>query len=257
LKCWICGAEANSAEHRFKKRDLVRAHGRGPYKDESVLVHFRNGKRTLVHGPESKTVKYNASLCHHCNTTLTQPFDQSYDQFVGWIFANEGTVLRRRFVDFEDVYGGNWEECQLNLYKYFAKSFGCRLVDAGRSVPNDVVNLLGKTHFQTGLRLTIGIHEDIAVLPPDIRSGLLGKGELFGCALTTDPTGLDNARWHEYVSWLTISYWYNIYPDGSCGATWVADGKFIYLGSIESLAEEKRLELIANANANANANIDS
>ena len=56
--CWICGAEADSAEHRLKKSDLVRAHGKGPYIDSSALSHIRNGKETLIQGPGSKHVKY-------------------------------------------------------------------------------------------------------------------------------------------------------------------------------------------------------
>ena len=46
--------------------------------------------------------------------------------------------------------------------------------------------------------------------------------------------------WDENISWLSISYWYSMIPDGSLGSIWVADSQYIYLGSQESLSEEDR-----------------
>jgi hypothetical protein len=102
-------------------------------------------------GPDSKSLKYAPSLCHRCNTTVSQPFDVAYDTLAGWLDDNEDTVLRHRLIDFEDVFGPGFAMSQLNLYKYFAKSFGCRLVDAGQTVPREVVRLLGQSTFRTGL----------------------------------------------------------------------------------------------------------
>ena len=243
--CWICGAEADSAEHRLKKSDLVRAHGRGPYKGPSALSHVRGGKETSVQGPGSKTVKYLPSLCQHCNSKRTQPFDRAYDQFIDWIIkGNEGIVLHRRFIDFAEIYGNDWESRQLDLYKYFAKSFGCRLIDAGTDVPKDVVELIGKERFRTALRLTVAVNEDVLLMPSKDRDGFIGKGDLLAWAPTQMPDEADGFTWDEHVSWLTICYWYNRFPDGRYGSTWVADSQFLYLGSFAPLDDDTRADFV-------------
>jgi 5-methylcytosine-specific restriction endonuclease McrA len=91
--CWICGAPADSAEHRIKKADIVRAYGKGPYKGDSAPVHFRDGIQTAIQGPRSERIKYQKSLCHACNTTRTKPLDEAYDRLMSWLVANEKIVL--------------------------------------------------------------------------------------------------------------------------------------------------------------------
>lgn len=238
--CWICGAPADSAEHRFKKTDLTRAHGRGPYVGSSALSHVRAGRESLVQGPNSEILKYSQSLCKQCNNTGTQPFDRAYETFIRWVMENEDVVLHRRFIDFEEVYGVGWEESQCNLYKYFAKSLGCRLVDACTVVPPDIVKLLGQTTFSTGLRLTIACNEDILIMRENDRNGFIGNGDLRTFAPRSAPNSFASFIWSEHVSWLTTCYWYNCVPDGAYGSTWVADSKFIYIGSFAPLEEQSR-----------------
>jgi len=43
---------------------------------------------------------------------------------------------------------------QRNLFKYFVKNLGCRLVDAGELVPPDLVELLPRESFTTKLKIT-------------------------------------------------------------------------------------------------------
>jgi hypothetical protein len=107
-----------------KKADIQRAYGRGPYRGDESPAHFFSGKQTVIQGPDSKTLKYDAFLCHQCNTATTQPFDKAYDQLICWIFAHEDKVLQCRLIDFEEVYGANFASQQTDLYKYFAKALG-------------------------------------------------------------------------------------------------------------------------------------
>jgi hypothetical protein len=111
-RCWICNAPADSPEHRFKKADLVRAYGKGPYRGPSAPVHVRNGVLSPIQGPSSSKVKYEPSLCPACNTAGTQPFDNAYDRAIEWIMANEPEVLRRRLLSFEEIYGPSYAEHQ-------------------------------------------------------------------------------------------------------------------------------------------------
>jgi hypothetical protein len=228
--CWICGAKTDSREHRLKKADLIRANGPGPCRGDSALIHYRDGKETIIQGPDSKHLKYASSLCQDCNNDKTQPFDRAYDTFINWIMLNEAVVLRRRLIDFVDVFGNEYEPAQRNLYKYFAKSFGCRIVERGAFVPSDVVRLLQKSTFLTKLRLTLAVNEAVLSLPAEDRK-FIGNGDMEARSLRGNPSLSQFYRGSEFVSWLNVFYWYDWEPDGTIGSTWVADKRFIYLGS--------------------------
>lgn len=231
-KCWICGAPADSAEHRFKKSDLVRVYGRGSYDKEAAPFHFRSGRLSRLQGPNSKLLKYAPDLCHQCNTTSTQVFDHAYEHFVSWVMDNEMDVTRRRFINFPEVFGAGWEDAQRNLYKYFAKSFGCRLVDSGWDAPIDVAELLGQKSFRTALRITMAVDERMILAPQSHRDGFFGKDAVRTFLWDRN---IDESRaftWNESISWLTIFYWYNYPPDDTKGTAWIADKSTVYLGTI-------------------------
>jgi hypothetical protein len=241
-RCWICDRPARTAEHRLKKSDLVRAYGRGPYKGEAGPVHVRDGKQTAIQGPGSRHLKYANSLCEHCNSTFSQPFDRAYEGFIAWIFANEERVLQRRMIDFAEVYGSEFEIAQRNLYFYLAKSFGCRLMDAKHGVPNDVVRALGRSRFRTALRISMSVHEDVLLMPVDARYGYIGKGNLGMMRSRRSDRIVRGYVWDENVSWLNIHYWYHVEPRSGLGSELIANYQCVYLGSQETLTPEGRQE---------------
>ncbi len=242
--CWICNAtEAETKEHIIKKSDITRAFGKGSYSGGNAPVHVKNGKISDIQGANSNKIKYEASLCKACNGANTQPFDKAYDKFISYIYANETSILKKRFIDFFDVYGEEFEKGQRDLYKYYAKSFGCRLVDAGEVVPSDILSLFFKESFSTGLRINFAVNEDVLIMPNEDRNGFIGKGDLIGWSNKSETkkiTEYTEYTWSEHVTWLFAFFWYNKFPDGCLGSTWVADRQFIYLGSFESLDNEQR-----------------
>jgi hypothetical protein len=253
--CWICKKAADSAEHRIKKSDLVTLHGSGAYKGENTLLMFRGEQEIPIQGPNSKVVKYKKILCANCNNNFSQPFDKSYELFVDYILNNEDLVIKRRFVDFRDVYGDEFEVGQCNLYKYFVKSFGCRLANDDHPVPEDLPVLLSKRRFRTKLRITFSVDEEYL----DFGFHILANGPLMTYLplQETRPTWLEKWRYKQYgrghtlqyvcsesFKWLSTWCWYNIQPDGKFGSSWVADSQYVYLGSNERLSHEKRKEII-------------
>lgn len=223
----------------------MRVFGRGPYRGESGPLHVRNGKSTYVRGPNAAILKYRPSLCHRCNTTGTQSFDLAYELFVAWLFENEKIILSRRFIDFAEIYGDDFSVEQCNLYKYFAKSFGCRIAEDGLRVPKDVVNLLGLPSFYTGLRLSLSVNEDTLSLAKEMGRGWFGKGECYYSAKREAPADLVGCTWHEDIFWLRINYWYDCVPDPTQGSVWVADSQCVYLGSCAPLSQEMRADIIS------------
>jgi hypothetical protein len=183
-------------------------------------------------------------LCHHCNTTGTQAYDKAYDSFIVWLFAKEQAVLHKRIIDFGEVYGGSFEDSQRDLFKYFVKSFGCRLISAGQSVPPDLVDLLPRKIFRTALKITFYVNEDIMLVPAFKRFRFIGKGDLTAFMSSAAPSVLQGYAWDEHISWFTVCYWYGVQPEGGTGSTWVADAQHVYLGSVSPLSPEQRADII-------------
>ena len=233
-KCWICLRPADSSEHRIKKSDMIRAFGRGGYKGEYAPVHIREDVHTDIQGPNSKTLKYSKSLCRYCNSTRTQPLDRAYDCFMDWVMDNEALVLDKRVIDFHDVYGSRMEVGQRNLFQYFAKSLGCKIVSSKRPVPWDIRFLLFQKKFITGLQITLSVNENLLRTPKEKRNRILGKGALYYIPQKVLFKAFSPYIWHEHVSWFWINYWYRYPPDGSTGTPWIANSQYAYLGSIHN-----------------------
>jgi len=140
-------------------------------------------------------------------------------------------VLRTRFIDFEQIYGADFSNQQRNLFRYFAKSFGCRLVDAGAAIPSDLIAILLLDQFRTALRLTLAVDERIRPALGSHTNSFIGKGPLMEFR-NLRVSRRRQYTWNEHLGWLRIHYWYDAWPHGSTGATWVADAKYIYLGAV-------------------------
>ncbi|MEX0678078.1 MAG: hypothetical protein WD063_13435 [Pirellulales bacterium] len=240
--CWMCGKASETGEHRIKKSDLVERFGKGPFRGADALVHVKAEQMCDLQGPNSKLVKYEKNLCAHCNSTATQPFDKAYEQFVPWVMENEAEVLKRRVIDFEAVYGADWENKQRDLFKFFAKCFGCRVDEAGRDVPQDVIDLMEKDSFETALYVTFQVNEDQLLL--DSGDQAIGTQALLEhkCQSTGELVGYQCGS---HFRWLTVMYWYKHFPLHPVGAGWVANSKFLYLGWYQPLSDEQRADLLA------------
>jgi hypothetical protein len=143
-RCWWCGAPASSAEHKYKKSDLVRDFGRGPYTGQSTLNwnDLTSGAQRPVQGPNSGRVKFGKSMCARCNNERSRPFDLAYAQFSDFIGANQPELLRRPIIALADVYGPEWPSRRDLLLRYYTKHVCCRLADEGFEVPADAIAFL-------------------------------------------------------------------------------------------------------------------
>lgn len=128
--CWWCGSAAGSREHKFKRTDIERGFGPGPYQEGQTLVVHRHERRPSdVTGAKSKAFKFEPTLCALCNNERSQPFDQAYDQFMGYLFDNEANILQSGEVDHGEIFGKEWEAKSLDLARYFVKHICCRLAN--------------------------------------------------------------------------------------------------------------------------------
>lgn len=128
VNCWICGKTADSEEHKFKASDLKKSHGK------KMNAFYINGDVIQINSYKDKILKFPKVICINCNNNLTRPHDDAYDKFVNFCFENHEEILKTRNINFEDIYGKNWELEKENLYRYYAKHAGCKIVTANTEV---------------------------------------------------------------------------------------------------------------------------
>lgn len=227
-QCWICGDPATTAEHKIKKSDLVRVHGRGRAFSAANLSYKRSDDSVVVlQGPDSKWVKWTDVLCAPCNNHKTQPFDRAYEELIDYAEAHRAHLLESRQLDFGAIYGGEWREKQRNLFKYFAKALGCKIAGAARPVPEDLSKLLFEEQFQTALWVCAAVNED-ELQKPEADRNRLQSGNLI--------VNGDGAKSPCYASayfyrWLVFTFWYGWGPFGPVGGRWCADSQYLHLGA--------------------------
>jgi hypothetical protein len=179
-RCWWCGGTADSKEHKYKRTDLTRTFGPGPYVGDAAVVRGVEGMSRQVQGPKSDELKFPPVLCATCNNARSQPFDLAYDVFAEFISKYEDRILRTGTFRFSDVYGGTWRTAKEHLAKYYVKHIGCRLVDAGLKVEQPVLDYLdGRSRHLSGLQMRFGIHGGILALNEHLKT----HGESFGGGL--------------------------------------------------------------------------
>ena len=230
MKCWICGNQADSREHKIKKSAIVKTYSK--FFENSKILHLRNGKFSELQGPNSKKIKYDKTICSYCNNTKSQVFDKAHDAFFDYVQNESSQFLGKRLIDFKEVFGSDFEQQQLNLFKYFVKLLGCDLRSVNHQVPKDLSGLLDKNHFRTALKISFAVnekklwHED-----PNIFG--MGIDPLLVKQISETDTRPLGYRWSIFFSFIQIFFWYNFTPDGPYGAPWIADNRYIYLGSFE------------------------
>lgn len=242
LRCWICGAIADSREHRIKRSDLVRRYGRKSFQGLGGMLHVVAGEAYEVQGPSAKSLTYDPLICSDCNSTKSQPWDKAYEQFERWVFEHSKEILKRRFIMMEKVFGSdNFSVACPALYKYFVKAFGCRLVNSGMMVPDDLVGLLSKDQFRTKLRLTFAVNKTVFILEPNERENYLALGDL--TRMDSRSMGImERYLWHMQIGWLRVWFFYNTEVPCGIGAAWCSNSACIYLGEFETVSIDHLIE---------------
>ncbi|MHC3390508.1 hypothetical protein ACLQ2E_13710 [Streptomyces lavendulocolor] len=157
--CWWCGNPADSREHRYKKTDVVRSFGAGPWSDPVVRVRSGSGYEDRIQGPDSNKLKFNKVLCASCNNTKSQPFDRAYETFAHYLHENEDTIIQTGKVRLSDIYGRYWRERRGELAKYLVKNICCRLAKDGIRTPTTVIDYMnGASHKVAHIRLVMNIN---------------------------------------------------------------------------------------------------
>jgi hypothetical protein len=133
--CWICHQRpADSGEHRFKASD-IRTKFRG-LSQRSPLFLQRDGRATnkRIGKPEADALKFEDSICRHCNGTGTQPYDRAWEHLSQYLHANWKLISRLRYFNLAKPFPGRTREAALEVHLFFVKLFGCKIIESGTRI---------------------------------------------------------------------------------------------------------------------------
>lgn len=137
--CWWCGALATTDEHRFKHSTLRRVAGGGATEVFKVRDDFQGTLRSLRKGSQ---VVWAKSMCADCNNRRSQPFDRAYDVMEAFLVENADEMMKWDELQWQEVYGEEWQRRSADLARYFGKQMGCMLAGQRLSVPEELIEFL-------------------------------------------------------------------------------------------------------------------
>lgn len=138
--CWICGAEADSAEHMVKASDF-RAMLPHVSQEAPAYRHSREKRNEPVKGANATILKFKPSLCSYCNNTRTQPHDRAWSKLTEGIRHARPPIRAGHRLPLKVIFGASFKDSMLAVHLYFTKQLGCYAVEYG--VP---VNVLALAH---------------------------------------------------------------------------------------------------------------
>lgn len=135
MKCWICGDEGTTGEHRTKATDLRALFGEITQKSP-IYFHTSGIKNIPVGSSKSDRFKSNAKICSRCNGSLTQPYDKAWEKLSSYLLGNFSQIAKNGRINLSKVFPGATGQALLNVHLYFVKLFGCLIVE--HDVPIDI-----------------------------------------------------------------------------------------------------------------------
>jgi len=129
-RCWICGAPADSGEHKAKASDVRSILGIPTQHTPFHLRSQKDGKQKLI-GVNIDAIKWEDKICSNCNNAVSAPYDRAWEKLSTFLQSfPEGLPS----FNLQTVYGPKYKTQLLNLYLYFVKLFGCYIVNSGVAI---------------------------------------------------------------------------------------------------------------------------
>ncbi|MDH6252394.1 hypothetical protein M2347_002121 [Chryseobacterium sp. H1D6B] len=124
MKCWICeNNEANSEEHKFKASDIRRQFGKS-----FDAIYYDGENLHPFNSPKDKLIKFPKVICIDCNNNQTRDADTAYTLFFEKIDLINNMIETTNQISYQEVFGSDWKVSRMNLYRYFAKHAGCKIM---------------------------------------------------------------------------------------------------------------------------------
>lgn len=129
MTCWICGAAADSREHRIKRSDLKAVVGKSPTQANPIYIHTAVRKNRRIGSLNADALKYAPSLCQCCNNTRTQPHDYSWECLSDSLRVRQPPMVAGRYVRTNRIFPYDTRRAMRHVHLYLVKLFGCMIVE--------------------------------------------------------------------------------------------------------------------------------
>ena len=141
-RCWWCGQTADTGEHKFKRTDLVREFGSGPWRGSTAVSQLVGDREYTLQSPGSQRLKFSTVFCGDCNSSRSQSFDFAYDDFSSYMMLEKERILSNMGFRWSGIFGRQWKDGRNLVTAYWLKHIGCRLADAGVKVDPRIIRFL-------------------------------------------------------------------------------------------------------------------
>ena len=147
MKCWICqNNEANSEEHKFKASDIRRQFGKS-----FDAIYYDGENLHPFNSPKDKLIKFPKVICIDCNNNQTRNADIAYTEFFENTDLINNMIETSNQINYQEIFGNDWKASKMNLYRYFAKHAGCKIMTSNLLDYVDITPLrlfiLGQEHI--------------------------------------------------------------------------------------------------------------
>ena len=162
-RCWICGDEATTREHKIKKSDLHKSVFK---ENRPAFLSTSKLQNRIVQGPGAQSLKFKKSLCVSCNGSLTQPYDKAWQRLSLYLKTQISEETDPTKIIIADCFQAS-KQMKLLRYThlYFVKWLGCMLIEANASFAQESFSdsiKLKRAHPKVFLKFGVGVYENAA-----------------------------------------------------------------------------------------------
>ncbi len=158
-KCWWCGSNELTGEHKMKKTELEMLYGK-VYPKGNLINHIKYKTETKgrnIQSSASNRVKFEQNLCKNCNGNRSQNFDKAYQILIEYYYLNRNRIKELKSINLEEVFGDDWNSQYLNVERYIGKHLGCRLAEIGYVPTKDFIKFLNGSNENCDLKVSFQI----------------------------------------------------------------------------------------------------
>ena len=209
MDCWICQVNvADSREHRLKRSD-IESHVGSVSPDRPMFRHIPGSSPRRIASSRSEHFKFEATICHSCNTGKTQPYDLAWEKLSRFIGTRKIGLLASRRLFLKSVFPGSSKIDSERMQLFFIRILGRRCVEDLKDFDTAPFSeCLATGNPLVGFHLNLGI---ISATSHDFRSALYSHLSL----LKANIPGVYGAIGMRYqVGALRVDMLYAPGPDG-------------------------------------------
>jgi hypothetical protein len=159
-RCWICGGEATTREHKTKRSDLKSAFG-VPTQSQPLYYHDARRQNQLIRSLNADILKSPSRICADCNNARTQPHDLAWDFMSVWLRERNPKMRVGDVIRANRIFPSGTTEEMKNVHLFFLKQFGGLILESAGQIAIDVkpfANAIinGRPHPNVYLQFGIG-----------------------------------------------------------------------------------------------------